>query len=89
MSNTLATKSHNGTTFKFGVQIPVNPSHVLHLDQIHNNSLWKEATDKEINSINDFKTFRVLEDDEDLPQGYAKIMYQLIYDCKFDGRQKC
>ena len=87
--NILAAKGHQGLKFKFGVQIPMNSSHALHLDKVHNNNLWKEAIQKEIDSINAFKTFRVLDEGEKLPEGYARIPYQLIYDCKFDGRRKC
>ena len=50
--------------FKFGVQIPKNTAHALHLDEVENNSLWKESIDKELNYINSFETFKVLEDDE-------------------------
>jgi len=87
--NILATKGHQGLKFKFPVQIPMNSSHALHLDKVHNNNLWKVAIQKEIDSINAFKTFRVLDEGEKLPEGYARIPYQLIYDCKFDGRRKC
>ena len=82
-------KGHQGMKFKFGVQIPMNSHHALHLDKVHNCHLWKDAIQKEIDSINAFKTFRVLDEGETLPEGYSKIPYQLIYDCKFDGRRKC
>ena len=44
---------------------------------------------QELNSINAFETFRVLDDDLKMPEGYVKIPYHLIFDCKFDGRRKC
>ena len=43
----------------------------------------------EIDSINAYQTFRVLEDNEPLPDGYKWIPYHCIYDVKFDGRRKC
>ncbi len=67
----------------------MNTSHALYLDKISNNGLWEEAMQKEISSINEFETFKVLEDDEVLPVGYTKIPYHLIWDVKFDGRRKC
>jgi hypothetical protein len=76
-------KSHQGMKFKFGVQIPMNSHHALHLDKVHNNYLWRDAIQKEIDSINAFKTFRVLDEGEILPPGYTKNPYHLIYDCKF------
>ena len=82
-------KGHQGMNFKFGVQIPTNSGHALHLDKINNNHLWEEAIKKEMDSLNDFKTFRALERDEPLPPGYSRIPYHLIYDCKFDQRRKC
>ena len=81
----MAAKSHHGQKFKFGVQIPMNTSHAIHLDGISNNNLWKEATNVELESINAFETFKVLEDTEEMPEGYIKIPYHIIYDCKFDG----
>ena len=77
MSN--AAKGHQGLKFKFGVQIPKNASHALYLDQIENNHLWRDAIQVEIDFINSFETFRVLEEGEKLPPGYVKIPYQLIF----------
>ena len=87
-SRVMATQSQQGPQYKFGVQIPRNASHAFHLDELNGDHLWKEAMDKEIQSINDFKTFRVLDEGEELPEGYLKIPYHLVFDCKFDGRRK-
>ena len=84
----LQAKGHQGMKFKFGVQIPTNLGHAFHLDKINNNQLWEEAIKKEMDSLNDFKTFRALELDEPLPSGYSRIPYHLIYDCKFNQRRK-
>ncbi len=83
------TTDNQGMKFKFGVQIPKNAGHAKHLDHVNNNTLWADTTAKELNSLNSFHTFKVLENDEPLPEGYAKIPYMLIFDCKFDGRRKC
>ena len=74
--------------FKFGVQIPVNGTHVFNLDRINNNALWKDAIDKELHSIDAFKTFHILEEGEEIPEGYVKIPHHFVFDCKFDGRRK-
>ena len=42
----------------------------------------------EINQLLEYETFRVLEDDEPMPEGYKFIPYHCIYDVKFDGRRK-
>ena len=66
----------------------MNTSHALYLDKINNNELWKESMNKEIDSINTFETFRILEDDEELPEGYVKIPYHFVWDCEFYGQRK-
>ena len=58
------------------------------LDKVNNNELWKEATDKELDSLNEFETFRVLDEGEEMPAGHTRIPYHIICDCKFDGRRK-
>ena len=74
--------------FKFGVQIPVNGTHAFNLDRINNNALLREAINKELHSIDAFKTFHILEEGENISQGYVKIPYHFVFDCKFDGRRK-
>ena len=51
--------------------------------------LWTEAIDTELKQINDYETFRVLEDNEPIPPGYKMIPYHCVYHVKFDGRIKC
>ena len=40
----------------------VCPTHAVHLDQLNDNTLWKEVTDKELKSLKDFKTFWTLDE---------------------------
>ena len=84
----MAGKSHHGQRFKFGVQIPHDTSHAIHLDKVSNNNLWKAAANTELDSINEFETFKVLEDHEEMPVGHIKMPHHLTCDCKFDGRRK-
>jgi len=74
---------------KFGVEIPQSTRHALEIDQIDNTGLWKEAMETEIDQLLEYETFRVLEDNESVPEGYKFIPYHCIYDVKFDGRRKC
>ena len=83
-----AAKSHQGPNFKFGVQVPKNAAHARNLDKLNNSNLWKEATDKELKSLKDFKTFRALDKGEKAPEGYIQIPYHFVYDVKFDQRRK-
>ena len=79
----MATKGHQSSLYKFGAQVPMNVSHALYLDKINNNNMWQEAMDKEIISINEFKTFRVLDEGEKMPEEYSKIPYHIVFDVKF------
>ena len=58
------------------------------MDALHNSNLWKLAIDKELKSLNDFKTFRPLDEGEKPPEGYIQIPYHFVYDVKFDQRRK-
>ena len=49
---------------------------------------WKKAIQNELDQINKYQTFRVLEDDEPLPKGYRRIPYHFVFDVKIDGRRK-
>ena len=72
-------------TYKFGVRVPKTAKQALQFDKEDENSLWKEAIDKEINEINEYQTFKVLDHTETLSYGYKQIPYHLISDVKFDG----
>ena len=76
-------------SYKFGVRVPKNTQEALRLDSAADEKLWSEAVDIELKQINDYETFRVLEDNERLPFGYKKIPYHCVFDVKFDGRRKC
>ena len=76
-------------SYKFGVRVPKNTQEALRLDSAADEKLWSEAIDIELKQINDYETFRVLEDNERLPFGYKKIPYHCVFDVKFDGRRKC
>jgi hypothetical protein len=52
--------SVNGEKYMFGVEIPKSVKHALEMDKANGNHLWREAIDKELEVINDFRTFRRL-----------------------------
>jgi hypothetical protein len=80
-------KVQNIPRFHFGVEIPRNPSHAALLDKVNNNTLWADASKKELDSINKHEVFRLTTKDDDM-RNYKRIPYQLIFDCKHDGRRK-
>jgi Reverse transcriptase (RNA-dependent DNA polymerase) len=76
-------------SYKFGVQVPNSTQDALRLDSATEEKLWHKAIEAELQQINDYKTFRVLEENEPIPLGYKRIPYHCVYDVKFDGRRKC
>ena len=74
---------------KFGVEVPQSTRHALQIDEADKSSLWKESMATEINQLHEYNKFKILEDNDILPEGYKLIPYHCIYDVKFDGRRKC
>src|SRR5687768_14395171 len=62
--------SRENVTIKFGVDIPASTKAAINLDLKNGDNKWNEAMKSEIDSINAYQTFRVLEDNEPLPDGY-------------------
>mgnify|MGYP000857273362 FL=1 len=73
--------------YKFGVEVPSSVKHALHLDEMNHDNLWRTAIDMELKQINEYNTFREVSEHE-LPAGYKRIPYQIIFDVKFDLRRK-
>lgn len=74
--------------YKFGVKVAMSPKHALELDLKKGNNLWKEAIQAELDQINEYKTFRVLENNEPTPTGFKRIPYHFVFDVKIDGQRK-
>src|SRR5210317_1626378 len=83
-----ARTSYRQPKLKFGVEVPKSVSHAAWLDRRNGNHLWRDSTQKEIDQICEYETFRVLEDDKEMPDGYELIPYHIVYDVKYDGRRK-
>ncbi len=79
--------SRNETKYKFGVEVPHSVRHAIQLDTMNGDSLWRQAMETELRQINEYETFREMEL-KDIPIGYKKIPYQMIFDVKFDLRRK-
>ena len=73
--------------FKFGVEVPQHVGHAMRLDRTNMDTLWRESIEKELQQINDYKTFRSLAKGEDLST-FTKIPYHIVFDVKFDLRRK-
>ena len=81
------TDNKNAKRIKFGVEVPRSIRHAIQLDMQNNNNEWREAIEKELKQINDFKTFRRVTKDDSI-QEYLRIPYHFVFDVKFDGRKK-
>ena len=56
--------SRKEVKYKFGIEVAFSPKHALELDLKEGNNLWKEAIQAELDQINEYKNFRVLNDNE-------------------------
>ena len=74
---------------KFGIEVPKSTREAYRLDNRNKNDLWGQSMITEVSQLLDYKTFKVIQDDEPVPPGYKWIPYHCVYDAKFDGRRKC
>ena len=75
--------------FQYGVQVPKTAKQALALDQANGDNLWKSSMKLELQQIvEDFSAFKVLDDDEVLPQGYKQVPYHFTFAVKVDLRRK-
>jgi hypothetical protein len=51
------TANVNGIKYMFGVEVPNGVNHVLKLDEANGNHKWREAIEKELTQLNQYKTF--------------------------------
>ena len=55
------TMTHGGKRYKFGVRVPFGVKQAMMLDKDNGNTLWLEAIKKELECLNKWKVFRMLE----------------------------
>jgi hypothetical protein len=82
-----ANTDRNTPKYKFGIEVPRSIPHAFLLDQMNGDQLWKAAMDKELKLIEDYKTFRLLQNGEPLHE-YKWIPYHMVFDIKLDLRHK-
>ena len=73
-------------THKYGVEIPSSIEHVICLDAINGNRLWKESLDKDIHNIS--VAFEILPTGAPVPVGWKKSSRHLIWDVKMEFTRK-
>ena len=76
-----------GPKYKFGVEVPRSIKHALEIDKRNGNDLWREAIQKELKQLDQFKVFRLRNQGEDISE-YQRLPYHMVFDVKFDLRRK-
>ena len=74
--------------FKFGVQVPQSVQHALALDSYAGDNGWKESMDKEIKTLLEMGTFKILKRGEKPPPDYQYVPHHFVHDVKFDLRKR-
>jgi hypothetical protein len=74
--------------YKFGIQVPKGIKNAINLDKKNGNNLWEQAIKTELKQLTDYQTFIVLDSGENIPNGYQKIPYHIVFDVKYDLRHK-
>jgi hypothetical protein len=77
-----------GIKYKFGIQVPKGIKNAIDLDRKNGNQLRQEAIRTELKQLIDYQTFIVLDSGEDIPTGYQKIPYQMVFDVKYELRHE-
>jgi hypothetical protein len=72
-----------GIKYKFGIQVPKSIKNAIALDKKHGNQLCQEAIKTELKQLTDYQTFIVLDSGEDIPTGYQKLPYHIVFDVKY------
>ena len=67
---------------------PRNYKEAVEFDRANGNTLWQDATKKEMDLIKEFETFKSLGKGTRIPKGHHRIYVHLIYDCKVDMRRR-
>ena len=74
--------------YKFGILVPKGIKNAINLDKKNGNHLWEEVIKTELKNLKDYLTFIVLDLGENIPKGYLKVPYHIMFDVKYDLRQK-
>jgi hypothetical protein len=70
--------------YNFGIQVSKGIKNAIDLNKNNGNQLWQEAIKTEIKQLTDYQTFIVLDSGEDIPTGYQKIPYHMVFDVKYN-----
>jgi hypothetical protein len=77
-----------GIKYKFDIQVPRGIKNAINLDKKNGNQLWQEAIKTYLKLLTNYQTFIVLDSGEDIPTGYQKIPYHMVFDVKYELKHK-
>ena len=80
-------KQKKGPVYQFGIQVPRNVKEAYALDSKNGNTKWGDAMKSEIDSLNEFNTFK---DHGKVPyvDGFKRIVVHFVFAVKHDLRHK-
>jgi hypothetical protein len=84
----MVSTSTAGIQYKFGIQVPKGIKNAIDLCNNSGNQSWKEAVKTEVKQLTDSQTFIVIHSGNDIPTGYQKIPYHMVFDVKYKLRHK-
>ena len=73
-------------THKYGIQIPRSIQESFDIDARNGNTFWRDALEKEMKNLK--VAFDILENNHELPPGYAKASGHLIWDVRMTLERK-
>jgi hypothetical protein len=76
------------SNMKFGIIVPNTVEEAYQLDKENGDTYWNDSIKKEMDSVNKYGTFRIMDDDERMPPGYQEITCHMIFTVKFDLKRK-
>ena len=73
-------------TRKYGILVPRTVKEAYELDSSSGTTYWRDAVKKEMKNV--VAAFKILESDEHLPVGYARMKVHMVFDIKPDFTRK-
>jgi len=73
--------------YQFGVRVPNTYQEAMALDKANGSTFWKDAIQKELDQIKEYRTFHVWHGSTP-PEGYQFVRVQLVFAVKHDLRRK-
>jgi hypothetical protein len=82
--------NHQSPKYKFRYRIPKDYEEALKLDELNQNTKWKDATVTEMSQLKEYECFidAGIYGQDKPPDGHKMIRAHLVFDVKHDGRHK-